>query len=285
MTIVLSLLAVYSAACGFLVWRQAHFVFFPQPIPEKTPETYNLPYETVWLSVPTSDGKTERMHGWWIPATQPNGKVLLYLHGNASNVGANVEHAGRFHALGFSVLLMDYRGYGYSEGRFPSEQRVYQDADTAWNYLVQQRGIKPEQIVIYGHSLGGAIAIELAIRHPDAAGLIVESSFTSVPEMAARSPLFRIFPLKLVVHQRFASIAKVPAIAMPVLFIHGTADRAIPYTMSEQLFAAAPEPKRLWLVPDGGHNTNAKTAGEAYFQTIRTFLHQLQSHSASRKSQ
>jgi len=207
---------------------------------------------------------------------QPKGLVVLYLHGNASNVSANVEHAGRFHSLGFSVLLMDYRGYGQSEGGFPSEQRVYQDADIAWNYLVQQRGIKPEQIVIYGHSLGGAIAIELATHHADAAGLIVESSFTSIPAMAARRSLFRIFPLDLVVTQRFASIAKLHALAMPLLFIHGTADQDIPYTMSEQLFAAAPEPKRLWLVPGGEHNNNAKTAGEAYFQTIREFLYQLQ---------
>ncbi len=274
-TIVLVLGTVYAASCAFLVWRQTRFIFFPRSELEKTPETYQLPYETVWLPVPTTTGQPERMHGWWIPATQPNGKVLLYLHGNAINVGANVEHAGRFHSLGFSVLLMDYRGYGQSEGQFPSEQQVYADAETAWNYLTQQRGISPEQIVIYGHSLGGAIAIELATHHPDAAGLIVESSFTSIRDMTTQMPLFKLLPTELLLHQRFNSIAKVPSLTMPVLFIHGTADEAIPYTMSQQLFAAAPEPKHLWLVTNGEHNNNAKTAGEAYFQTIREFLRRI----------
>lgn len=276
-TIGLLLVAAYISVCLLLVWRQARFIFFPQATLEKTPETLDLPYETVWIPVTASKHKPEHLHGWWIPAHQPNGKVLLYLHGNASNIGANVEHASRFHHLGFSVLLFDYRGYGQSEGGFPSEQQVYADAEAAWHYLVHQRGISPEQIVIYGHSLGGAIAIELATRYPQASGLIVESSFTSIQAMAAYQPLFRFLPIGLLLHQRFTSIAKVSSLNMPVLFIHGTADRDVPFTMSEQLFAAAPEPKRLWLVPNGEHNNNAKTAGEAYFQIIREFLHQLTS--------
>ncbi|MCS6814450.1 MAG: lysophospholipase, partial [Cyanobacteria bacterium] len=177
--IVLLLAAAYVSVCLLLLWQQARFIFFPHATLEKTPETFDLPYETVWIPVTAAKDKPEHLHGWWIPARQPHGKVLLYLHGNTNNIGANVEHAGRFHRLGFSVLLVDYRGYGQSEGSFPSEQQVYADAEAAWHYLVQQRGINPEQIVIYGHSLGGAIAIELATRHPQASGLIVESSFTS----------------------------------------------------------------------------------------------------------
>jgi alpha-beta hydrolase superfamily lysophospholipase len=122
----------------------------------------------------------ERIHVWWI-AAQPDAKVLLYLHGNGINMGAAVANAHQFHQLGFSVLLIDYRGYGRSEGSFPTETRVYQDAVTAWDYLVKQRQIQPSQIFLFGHSLGGAIAIDLAVQHPDAAGLIVESSFTSMP--------------------------------------------------------------------------------------------------------
>ena len=145
----------YCAICLFLFIKQPRFIFFPSAVIEKTPEFFNLPYEEVWLSVPKT-GKVEHIHGWWIEAKQPNAKVLLYLHGNGINVGANIAHANRFHQLGFSVLLIDYRGYGRSEGMFPNEKRVYEDAVTAWNYLVQQQEIPPSQIFLYGHSLGGA---------------------------------------------------------------------------------------------------------------------------------
>ncbi|XZO00444.1 MAG: alpha/beta hydrolase [Microcoleus sp.] len=179
------------------------------------------------------------------------GGVVLYLHGNGLNVGANVEHANRFHQLGMSVFLIDYRGYGKSQGEFPTESQVYEDAQLAMDYLVKQRGINPKQIYIYGHSLGGAIAIDLAVRNPEAAGLIVEGSFTSAREMVDfQSGVYRIFPIDLLLRQRFDSIAKVDRLEMPVLFIHGTADTVVPVEMSKKLFDAAPEPKQLYIVPD-----------------------------------
>ena len=201
------------------------------------------------------------------------GGVVLYLHGNGSNVGANVEHANRFHRLGLSVFAIDYRGYGKSQGDFPSESQVYEDAQLAWDYLVKQRGVNPHQIYIYGHSLGGAIAIDLAVRHPEAAGLIVEGSFTSTRAMVDfQKGLFWLFPIDLLLTQRFDSLSKVDRLQMPVLFIHGTADNVVPVEMSKKLFDAAPEPKQLYIVPDGGHNNVAQIGGAEYLQIVSQFL-------------
>jgi len=267
---------LYTAACLYLYFQQTRFIFFPSAIVDITPKFFNLNYQEVWLPVKTNSGKVERMHGWWIPAAQPNAKVLLYLHGNGINIAANVEHANRFHQIGFSVLLIDYRGYGRSEGSFPNEMQVYQDAATAWNYLVQERKIQPSQIFIYGHSLGGAVAIDLAVKHPDAAGLIVESSFTSIRDIVDLQGVYRIFPVDLLLHQQFDSIRKVRSLQMPVLFIHGTADWQVPATMSQQLYQAAPEPKQLLLVPNAGHNNVAEVAGVRYFQAVQKFVQQVQ---------
>lgn len=269
----------YSAACLFLFAAQGKFIFFPARAIETTPKDFQLGYQDVVLPIPIKTGAAETVHGWWIPALErsvnrrESGKVLLYLHGNGLNVGANVEHANRFHRLGLSVFLIDYRGYGKSQGDFPSESRVYEDAQLAWDYLVKQRGIKPSQIYIYGHSLGGAIAIDLAVRHPEAAGLIVEGSFTSARAMVDfQAGVYRVFPIDLLLTQRFDSIAKVDRLQMPVLFIHGSADTVVPTQMSKKLFDAAPEPKQFYIVPDGGHNNSAQIGGAEYLLRVRQFL-------------
>ncbi len=297
----------YSGACLFLLAAQGKFIFFPARAIATTPDNFQLKYQDVWLPIPAKTGAVESVHGWWIPASEKPGKfrgevreavsvplslgeskeaipvsplnkeklgrVDLYLHGNGSNVGANVEHANRFHRLGLSVFLIDYRGYGKSQGDFPSEYRVYEDAELAWDYLVKQRGIHPNQIYIYGHSLGGAIAIDLAVRHPEAAGLIVEGSFTSVLAMVDfQKPLFRVFPINYLLTQRFDSLSKVDRLQMPVLFIHGTADSVVPAQMSKKLFDAAPEPKQLYMVPDGGHNNSAQIGGVEYLRVVSKFL-------------
>lgn len=272
---------LYTAACLYLYFQQTRFIFFPSPLVDITPKFFNLNYQEVWLPVKTHSGKVERIHGWWIPGSQPNAKVLLYLHGNGINIAANAEHANRFHQMGFSVLLIDYRGYGRSEGSFPNEMQVYKDAATAWNYLVQERQIQPSKIYIYGHSLGGAVAIDLAVKHPDAAGLIVESSFTSIHNVVDRLATYRIFPVDLLLHQRFDSIEKVRSLKMPVLFIHGTADWKVPASMTEQLYAAAPQPKQLLLVPEAGHNNTAEIAGAKYFQAMQKFIHTVESQNNS----
>ncbi len=262
---------VYSAICLFLFVKQHKFIFFPSSVIERTPAFFDLLYEDVWLPV-ISNGQRKLIHGWWIPSPQANADVLLYLHGNAINVGANVGHANRLHQLGFSILLIDYRGYGRSEGDFPNEKQVYEDTSVAWNYLVEERKILPSQIFIYGHSMGGAIAIDLALKQPEAAGLIVESSFTSIRDMVAYRNLFRIFPVNLILTQRFESLQKVPQLKLPVLFIHGTADTTVPSFMSQKLYHAAPEPKKLFLVTAADHNNTATVAGEDYLQWIKSFV-------------
>lgn len=265
----------YIASCILLFILQTRFIFQPTAIIQKTPDAFNIAYEEVWLPVKTRYGKIEKLHGWWIPgnSSPSHKKVLLYLHGNGLNIGANINQSYRFRQLGFSVLLIDYRGYGRSQGGFPNESQVYEDAETAYNYLVKQRQLLPSQILLYGHSMGGAVAIELAIKHPEAAGLIVQSSFTLMADMVDHYGFMRIFPVRLLLTQRFNSIAKVQLLRMPVLFVHGTADPFIPAIMSKKLYAASPEPKQLFLVSNAKHNNgDAFFNNDEYRQTIGDFL-------------
>ncbi|MBV9387363.1 MAG: alpha/beta fold hydrolase [Chroococcidiopsidaceae cyanobacterium CP_BM_ER_R8_30] len=267
----------YLGVCLFLFLWQTRFIFFPyRRAIAATPELFHLDYKEVWLPIKASSGKVEQMYCWWIPASEPDAKVLLYLHGNGSNIGAAVAYANLFNQLGFSVLVIDYRGYGRSEGGFPTEGRVYQDASVAWDYLVKEKLIPPSQIFVFGHSLGGAIAINLALQHPDAAGLIVESAFTSMRQMVDYEGKYWMFPVNLLLNQRFDSINKIKSLQVPILLIHGTADSVVPYTMSQQLFAAAPELKQLVLVPGAGHNNVAEVAGSQYFQEVKKFVQQVQ---------
>jgi fermentation-respiration switch protein FrsA (DUF1100 family) len=264
--------AVYGAIALLVASRQQQMIFFPSPTITQTPADFGAAYEDVWLSVQQGD-RTERIHGWWIPVPpgQPQRGVMLYLHGNGLNIGANADYAVRWQRLGLSVFLFDYRGYGQSEGAFPSEAAVYQDADAAWRYLTEERGIAPEEILIYGHSLGGAIAIDLGVRQPRAAGLIVESSFTSIRDMAYRTTPFGFLPIDLILTQRFDSIGKVPYLQVPVLYAHGAQDAQVPADMSEALYAATRSPKMLWISPTGGHAIG-DVDGEGYGQAIREFL-------------
>jgi uncharacterized protein len=254
----------YVFSCILLFVLQTRFIFQPTSVIQKTPDDFKIPYEEVWLPITNKSGKIEKIHGWWLPGESPvkPAEVLLYLHGRGFNIGANISQSYRFRQLGFSVLLIDYRGYGRSQGGFPHESQIYEDAETAYNYLVKQRQFSPSQILLYGHSLGGAVAIELAIKHPEVAGLIVQSSFTSMADMVEGYSLMRIFPVRLLLTQRFNSIAKVPSLRMPVLFVHGTADPLIPATMSKKLYASSPQPKELLLAPNAKHNN-----GDAFFNT------------------
>jgi len=214
------------------------------------------------------------LNGWWLPADQVLAPAVLYLHGNDKNIGSNLEHVARLRDGGLSVLIVDYRGYGKSGGSFPSETTVNEDAEAAWKYLVKTLHADPRRTFIYGHSLGGAIALELALNHPEAAGLIVESAFTSMAAMAAAS--YPLFPVGLLLNQHFDNLTKASSLRVPVLFIHGENDVLVPYAMSERLYQAAPQPKRLLLVHGAGHGDSATVGGVAYANAVRDFVQKFQ---------
>jgi len=170
------------------------------------------------------------------------------------------------------VLLIDYRGYGKSTGGPPSEQTLYEDAEAAWRFLIERKAVSAKRAVIYGHSLGGAVAIDLAARHPEAAALIVESTFTSMADVA-RTREYRLFPVYMLLTQRFESVDKARGLKMPTLLIHGTRDDIVPYRMSEALYEALSGPKLLQLIPEGDHGNNDLIAPMLYRQATSELMH------------
>lgn len=264
------LITVYLGLCGLIGLWQTKFIFFPSPIINATPVDFDLTYEEVWLNVSTG-----KIHGWWLPSSQANAPVLLYFHGNGSNNGDSIARVPFLHQLGFSVFLFDYRGYGLSNGPFPNEKMVYEDSEAAWRYLTQTRQIAPRQIFLLGHSLGGAIAIDLASKYPDIAGAIIECSFTSMLAMSEYVGRYKIIPVDWLLTQRFDSLAKVKNLDVPLLFIHGRDDGVVPYQMSEELYTAANEPKQLLLISEANHNDVAAVGGEKYVRAIEQFVEQV----------
>jgi fermentation-respiration switch protein FrsA (DUF1100 family) len=240
-------------------------IYFPPRYPEGfTPsEPLESEGEDVWLT--TKDNV--RINALYLPHP-PSSKVLLWFHGNAENIGYCFARTKALSRIGVNVLAVDYRGYGKSEGR-PDEAGVYRDADAAYDYLVKQRQIPAEDIFIYGNSLGGAVAIDLAARRP-CGGVIVQSSFTNAREMARR--MFRIPLLEYVPKSRFDSLQKIRSLHAPILIVHGTRDEVVPFEMSHRLFAAASEPKRFCPIEGAGHNDLIEVGGEAYLQQLEAFV-------------
>ncbi|TMH29500.1 MAG: lysophospholipase [Betaproteobacteria bacterium] len=267
-SILLVLLIVgYVGASAYLWIEQRELIFFPSRDIRETPANLGLQYEEIWVPVGTRDPTW--LYGWWLESANAATATILYLHGNDLNIAGNLDRIALLNRLGFTLLAVDYRGYGKSGGEFPSEIQMYEDADAAWNYLIKERRVDSKHAFIYGHSLGGAVAVELALRHPETAGLIVESTFTSIPEMA--KTLYWMFPTDWLLNQRFDALAKMPMLRVPTLFIHGTADEEVPYTMSEQLFSAATGPKWLTLIPGGGHEDSASVGETLYNRAVLDF--------------
>lgn len=265
---------VYIATCLLLYLRQTRLIFFPNREQLSEPDYFELSYENLSITLAATGDK---LHGWWMP--HPHEKVapvLVYFHGNKGNIGCCLQHVPDFHQLGFSVVMVDYRGYGLSSGPFPNEQHVYEDAETILDYLINTRKIPEHQILVYGHSLGGAIAIH-ALTHSKfrPAGLVVEGSFTSLQALGYYRRRYRLLPLRWLLKQHFESINKVGLLQVPVLFMHGTKDRIVPPFMSQQLFEAAPEPKYLELFPGAGHVNVTLVVGDRYLQVLRDFSESL----------
>jgi uncharacterized protein len=196
----LPVIGVYLALCIGLYVAQSRFIFVPQRKVLHTPKEYGCDYKEVKFG-----GTLDQLHGWWLSAdprlsAQMDSRTLIYFHGNGGSIGANAEHACRLRNIGLNVLIFDYRGYGESNGGPPTESSVFTDADAAWQYLTKDRAIEPRKVIIYGHSLGGAVAIEIAKRHPEAEALITESTFTSIRAMADLEPKFGVFPLSYILN-------------------------------------------------------------------------------------
>jgi fermentation-respiration switch protein FrsA (DUF1100 family) len=199
----------------------------------------------------TADGT--RIHAWWYPVPEAQG-ALLYCHGNAGNLshrGGSVVGLGQ--ALHSSVLIFDYPGYGRSDGS-PSEKGCYAAADAAYDWLVQTAKAAPEKILLYGGSLGGGVAVELASRRPHRA-LVLLKTFTSLPDVG--QSMFPWLPVRWLMRNRFDNLAKLSKCKQPVFIAHGTADRLVPFTQGERLYAAANEPKYFFRIEDADHNDPA----------------------------
>ena len=243
------------------------FIYFPQRHLAASPADVGLEFEE--LRFRAADGT--RLHGWLVPG---GGKIaVLWFHGNAGNVGDRVELLRELHhELRVAVFILEYRGYGGSEGR-PSESGLYLDAEAALAALTRRLGMATESVALLGQSLGSAVAVELANRHPPA-GVILESPFTSVPEMAKHHyPWLPVWPL---LRSRYDSLSKIANVSAPVLVIHGEDDKIVPPEMGERVLAAAGGSKHLRLIPGAGHNDSHLIGRSAYFAALRGFLAELE---------
>lgn len=229
-----------------------------------TPGDVGLDFENVALE--TSDGVA--VHGWFVPGASR--RVLLYFHGNAGNISHRVYSIREFHDLGLSVLIIDYRGYGQSGGK-PTEKGLYRDAVAAWDYLVHGRGIAPQDVIVFGRSLGGSVASWLAAK-VDPGALIVDSSFTSVPDVGQE--VYPWLPVRLLSRFRHSTREHVKQTASPVLVVHSRDDEIIPFHHGEANFRAANEPKQF-LEIRGGHNDAHARSAVIYRDGLREFLDSL----------
>lgn len=241
-----TLALVYGGLAALLFFSQDKLAYYPQIGREiqTTPREHGLDYEQLTLATP--DG--EQLDAWFVPVPRSQG-VVLFLHGNAGNISHRMDSIAMFHRLGLSVLIFDYRGYGRSTGK-PSEAGLHRDAQTAWDFLTRSRGMAPQHIVLFGESLGGAVAAELAARERPGA-LVLASVFISAPALAA--DLYPWLPTRWLVRLNYDTRAALARVRSPVLIAHSPDDEIIPFHHGQHLFEAAAEPK-VFLTLEGGHN-------------------------------
>jgi fermentation-respiration switch protein FrsA (DUF1100 family) len=254
-----------AALAGWMYLQQPAMIFFPERRLVANPGSWGLVYEDVTLV--SADGV--RLHGWWIPHAGAS-RSLLFFHGNAGNISHRGASVDIFHRLGWNIFIFDYRGYGHSDGR-PDEAGLYRDGAAAWRYLTETRGLRPRDIVIFGRSLGGAVATYVA-AHVDAnarpAGLILESTFSSARDMAHR--LFPTLAYVLPLQFDFDSASQIRQVSCPVLVLHSPQDEVIPYALGQRLFQAANSPKRF-VELRGGHNDGFLLSQPVYQQALAGF--------------
>jgi fermentation-respiration switch protein FrsA (DUF1100 family) len=253
---------LYAVLAGELYFNQVNHVYHPEKEWAVTPASEGMAFEEVSLTA--SDGV--RLSAWYIPAEPSLGTVLV-CHGNARNMSGDLDVIQMFHALGYHVLIVDYRGFGKSEGR-PDEEGTYRDAQAAWDWLVHTKKEPPERIVVCGRSLGGAVAAEMARRNP-ARALMVEAAFTSLP--AIGQELYPYFPVKFLSRFRYDTLGKLEEVTCPVLIIHSREDELIDFRHAERLHAAV-RGQKILLEIGGPHKGGYEPTLKKYYQGVRDFL-------------
>jgi fermentation-respiration switch protein FrsA (DUF1100 family) len=255
---------------GFGTNIENFFIYQPSREIFLTPAELGVPFEEVRF--PSPDGPT--LHGWFVAGRQnPRGPLptLLWLHGNGGNLSHRAENIALLHEkLAANVFIFDYRGYGLSEGK-PSEEGTYTDAEGAIRYLLSRKDVDENRIVLFGRSLGASVAITEALRRPPA-GLILDSPFTSIVDMAKR--IFFI-PLGPLIRTKYDNVAKIGKVRVPILLLHGDQDEIVPFWMGETVFEAAPEPKDFYRIRGATHNDTYVAGGEPYFRRLQEFIDDL----------
>lgn len=280
LTIGLFVLLGYLLVCTYFWATQAEKILAPLALVATNPERMGIPYQRVQVPLYLdNEGDCDPLDAFWIPSENPDAPVFLYLHGQDATIGKNLEHAERLYQWGWNVLVVDYRGFGKSYGdQKPSELKVYQDALAALRYLKYDRQFLPNKIFLFGHSLGGAVAIELATHEESEgiAGLIVESTFTSVKDMSAirYRGLLRLLPVGWLLTERFDSLSKIDSVTLPKLFIHGDHDTKIPVEMTEKLYKAARGVKYKCIIQGADHANCGSIGKVEYRQQLEAFVAQ-----------
>ena len=262
LTLILFFVVAYLALVLLVYWGQSRLIYFPQRNLTDTPRDIGLDYTSVHIS--TADG--EMLHGWWIAAPVAKGTVLLF-HGNAGNISHRINYASMFRRLGYNTLLLDYRGYGQSSGS-PSESGMYRDAQAVWLYATETLGISPVQIVLFGESLGGAVAAWLAAQEKPGL-LVLASTFTSVPDLAAG--LYPLLPVRWISRFQYDTLTSLQSVTCPVLIAHSPDDEIIPFDHGQRLFQAVSEPKQF-LQLEGGHNIGFVFMQPVWIKSLGRFM-------------
>jgi len=263
---VMTLAGLYLILCLLVYLFQDRLIFLPERTLSVTPDQQELAYEDVRIAVTP----VETIHAWYFPtpAASDTRVTVLICHGNAGNNSHRLGTASLFLDLGCNVLLFDYRGYGLSDGR-PSEANTSADARAAWDWLVEEKKARPGEIAIFGRSLGGAVAVELA-GYVECRALILESTFTSVADMAGR--LYPFLPVRCLLRTRFDSASRIGSLTCPILMAHSPSDEVVPYELGRRLFEAAGSKARFFDLT-GGHNELKSLNNELYRKALRDFIH------------
>jgi fermentation-respiration switch protein FrsA (DUF1100 family) len=260
--VVLVGLGIYVGIAALLFFFQSNFIYFPSRLHVSVPDDAGLPYEEVTFEA----ADLTKLSGWFISAPKSEG-VVLFCHGNGGNISHRLESLRIFYTIGLSTFIFDYRGYGDSQGK-TTEQGTYQDAEAAWLYLTKERQFHPSDIILFGRSLGGAVAAWLSAKQKPRA-LIVESTFTSVPDLAAE--LYPYFPARLLSRFNYNTIDYLQQVKCAVLVVHSPDDDIVPYSHGVKLFESAKEPKEF-LEITGSHNDGFLISGSQYENGVGTFL-------------